>query len=85
MTTTTATEYKAEIEQTEKAKFKAAGFEVGYYGNQHKRSFQNWEWYQSAPSSQTRGIRYYPAVFFFKEHREKVEAMGGKNIALIGH
>jgi hypothetical protein len=78
-------QYKAEIEQTETENFKAAGFEVGYYGNQHKRSFENWEWYQSAPSSQTRGIRYYPAVFFREEHREKVEAMGGKNIALIGH
>ena len=77
--------YKAEIETEQVANFKAAGFEVGFYGNQHKRSFENWEWYQSAPSSQTRGIRYYPAVFFFKEHREKVEAMGGKNIALIGH
>jgi|GEM_PF-5182677 len=76
-------EYKAEIEKTEN--FKAAGFEVGFYGNQHKRSIENWKWYQSTPDSRTRGIRYYPAVFFHKEDCDRIASMGGKNIAPVGH
>jgi len=80
-------EFKAEIEKSQMELFAGAGFEVGYYGNQHKRSQSNWEWYQSAPDSQTRGVRYYPAVFFYEEDTAKVVELGvnPNSIAPVGH
>ena len=77
--------FKAEIEEIEMENFKALGFEVGYYGNGYKRNLANWEWYQSAPESTTRGVRYYFAVFFHEKEREIISSMGGKNIAPIGN
>lgn len=80
-------EFKAEIQEAQMQEFAEAGFEIGYYGNQHKRSPENYQWYMNASNNQTRGIRYYPAVFFMKEDTAKVLELGvnPNSIAPVGH